>query len=115
VAGDQILATYSDGSAAVAMRRTPKGTSVFVGPPGLTSELLRVAARAAGVHLFTEADCNVCANGPYLALHAVGAGPLTIDIGKPGPVTDVLSGTIVGAGPRFRLPLQRGETRILSY
>lgn len=59
--------------------------------------------------MFTEADCNVCATGAYLDLHAAATGTLTIDIGKPGPVTDVLSGTIVGASPRFKLPLQCGK------
>ena len=60
---EETLATYTDGSAAVALRNTADGPSLFVGPPGLTSELLRVAARRAGVHLFTQDDCNVYANG----------------------------------------------------
>ncbi len=48
------------------------------------AELLRVAARAGGVHLFTESDCNVYANGPYLVLHASQDGPLKIDVGRAG-------------------------------
>ena len=60
----EILATYPDGSAAVALRSAHGGQSLFVGAPGLTSELLRIAARNAGVHLYTQTDCNVYANGP---------------------------------------------------
>lgn len=112
---EEILATYADGSAAVALRRTPGGPSLFVGAPGLTSELLRLAAREAGVHLFTETDCNVCANGRFLSLHASQDGPVTINIGKATQATDVLSGEPVARGPRFTLPLKRGDTRVLRY
>jgi len=52
----ETLATYPDGSAAVALQQTAGGWSLFTGPPGFTSELLRVAARKAGVHLFTNSD-----------------------------------------------------------
>ena len=41
---DEILATYPDGSAAITLRDTPDGLSLFVGPPGLSAELLRLAA-----------------------------------------------------------------------
>lgn len=114
-AGDEVLATYPDGGAAVAMRRTVDGLSLFVGAPGLTSEVLRVAARAAGVHLFTETDCNVYANAQFLALHASQDGPLAIDLGRAGPVSDMLTGVELGAGPKITLPLKRGETRILRF
>ncbi len=113
--GEEILASYSDGSAAVALRRTNTGASLFVGTPGLTSELLRAAARVGGVHLFTDTDCNVYANGRFVALHASQDGPLQIDVGSRGPVTDVLTKTVVGEGPRFMLPIRRGETRIFGY
>jgi hypothetical protein len=114
-AGVQVLATYADGSAAVALREGPGGASIFVGAPGLTSELLRAAARLAGVHLFTETDCNVYANGPFVALHAAQAGELTLNTGHAGEVLDVLTGAVAGQGPRLTLPLRLGETRILRY
>jgi len=41
----ETLATYADGSAAVALRKTDDGWSLFTGAPGLTSDLLRIAAR----------------------------------------------------------------------
>ena len=77
--------------------------SLFVGPPGLSSELLRLAARHAKVHLFTQADCNVYANGPYLVLHASQDGPLEIDTGRAGPIRDVLTGQTIGDGPKLLL------------
>jgi len=112
---EETLATYPDGSAAVALRRSADGVSLFVGPPGLTSELLRLAARQAGVHLFTQCDCNVYANGPYLVLHGSQDGPLEIDTGAPGPVRDLLGGSVLGQGPKVTLPLGKGETRVLTF
>jgi len=91
------------------------GLSLFVEAAGLTSETLRQAAHTAGVHLFTQANCVVYANGRFLALHAVQDGPLAIDTGAAGPVRDVLTGEIVGDGPKLSLPIQRGETRVLTY
>lgn len=111
---EETLATYPDGSAAVALRHTDDGVSLFVGAPGITSELLRLAACAGGVHLFTREDCNVYANGPFIVLHAAQDGSLEIDTGAPGEVRDLLDGSVLGTGPKITLPLHKGETRILT-
>ncbi|MFA6546501.1 MAG: beta-galactosidase [Limisphaerales bacterium] len=113
--GDEVLATYPDGTPAVAMRRGASGASVFVGVPGLTSELLRAAARAGGSHLFAETDCNVYANDLFLALHASEEGTITLNTGRAGAVSDVFTGTEIGRGPGISLRLRRGETRVLRY
>jgi len=109
----ETLATYPDGSTAVAMRRSADGVSLFVGPPGLTPQLLRLAARQAGVHLFAQQDCNVYANGPYVALHASQDGPLELDAGQAGALRDLLTGQALGQGPKISLTLKKGETRVL--
>ncbi|HEY3897351.1 MAG TPA: beta-galactosidase [Chthoniobacter sp.] len=108
----ETLFTYPGKSAAVTQHTTASGhTSIFVGAPGLTSELLRFAAREAGVHLFTDTDCNVYANGPFIVLHASADGP--IHLHPHGAVVDLLSGETVGRGPDVILPLHRGDTRVL--
>jgi beta-galactosidase len=112
---EEILATYLDGSAAVAMRKTSEGLSIFVGTQGLTSELLRIAALRADVHLFTEEDCNVYASGPYLSIHTSQDGPLGLNTGRSGHVLDILTGESLGQGPRIVLSLKQGETRVLKY
>jgi hypothetical protein len=111
----EILAVYPDGTAAVALRKTPDGWSLFVGAPGLTSELLRLAARKAGVHLFTQADCNVYANGPFVALHAAQDGPITLDTGGKNAIHDAITDELIAAGPCITLPMKKGETRILRH
>ncbi len=112
---EETLATYTDGSVAVALRRVSDGWSIFVGAPGLTSDLLRLAARKAGVHLYTRTDCNVYANGPIVALHASRDGPITLDLARRGRIYDARSGDFLGKGPSLTLPLKRGETRVLRY
>ena len=113
-APEEIVAKYPDGSTAAALRRTGDGWSLFVGAPGLTSELLRLAARGAGCHLFTHCDCNIYANGPYLALHASQDGPLEIDTGRPAAIRDLLTGKVIGRGPKLVLPLRKADTRVLD-
>jgi len=112
---DEVLATYPDGSVAVAMRKGPIGTSIFCGVPVLTPELVRIAAKAAGVHLYTTTNATVFANGPFLAVHASVAGPITIDTGSPNPITDVMTGQKIGKGPTVTLPFELGDTRVFRY
>ena len=110
---EEALASYPDGSTAVAMRRSANGISLFAGAPGLTPELLRLAAEQSKIHLFSRTNCNVYSNGPFLVLHGSQDGPLTIDTGRSEPVVDVLTGEKVGAGPQWQLVLKKGETRVL--
>ncbi len=114
-APEETLAMYSDGSPAVAVRRSPRGVDVFVGVPALTPELVRALADLAGVHLFTRGAATVWAADGFLSLQAHEAGPLTINVGEPGPVYDALDGTPLGEGPEVTLDLKQGETRVLRY
>jgi hypothetical protein len=112
---EETLAVYSDGSAAVVMRQGTAGeTSVFVGPPGLTSSLLRFAAKKADIHLYTNQDCNVYANGSVVVLHGAADGSVNVDFGKSLQIIDLLDGTVAGKGPVLNIPLKLGETRIFG-
>lgn len=112
---DVTLATYSDGTPAVAIRRTDQGSDVFVGVPQLTSELIRALAKLAGAHLFTEGKATVWAAEGYLSVQAHETGPLVLDTGRPGKVIDALDGTTLGDGPKVTLTLKKGETRVIRY
>ena len=79
---DETLATYSDGTPAVAVRRSPKGSDVFVGVPQLTPELIRALAKVAGVHLFTTGKATVWAAEGYVSLQAHETGPLMLNVGR---------------------------------
>lgn len=113
-APQETFAAYSDGSAAVAVRKTGSHTSIFAGPPGPPVELLRAAARLANVHLYTKLNAVVYANGPYVAIHALEDGPLEVNIGKQLPVRNLLTGSIEAVGPVISLAVQKGDTRIFE-
>lgn len=82
--------------------------------PPLTSESLRSAAKQAGVHLFTQSDCNVYANGNFLALHGAQDGPIEVNTGQKYIVFDIMRNEKIASGPKFTLPLKKGETRVLK-
>lgn len=109
---DETMATYADDSAAIALRKTNDGWSLFIGTPGLSTQILRLAADRAGVHLYTRNDCNVYANGPFVMVHASQDGPLEINFGRSGTITDLMSGDEVGQGPTITLEIKLGETRV---
>ena len=108
---DETLATYGDGTPAVAVRRSETGVDVFVGVPQLTPELVRALAKLAGVHLFTEAKATVWAAEGYLSLQAHETGPLVLNTGRQGKVFDGLNGKVLGDGPEVTLTLKKGEVR----
>ena len=114
-APEEVLATYPDGSPAVAMRRSQQGIDIFIGPPQLTSELVRALANIAGVHLFTTEDASICAAEGYLSLHAVNDGLLMLNIGSENTVLDALEHTTIGQGPVLNLDVHAGDTRLLYY
>jgi hypothetical protein len=116
-APEDTLATYADGSPAVAVRHSKKGMDVFVGVPKLTPELIQALAKLAGVHVFTEGNkATVWATDKYLSLQVHEAGPLVIDTGKKGKVVDALDDKVViGEGPKVTLTFKQGETRVLKY
>ena len=112
---DETLATYSDGTPAVAVRRSAKGINVFVGVPQLTPDLLRALARLAGVHIFTAGKATLWAAEGYISLQAHESGPLLLNTGRPGNVLDALDGKVLGDGPEVTLTLKKGEVRVLKY
>jgi hypothetical protein len=69
----------------------------------------------AGAHVFTDGKAAVWAAEGYVSLQAHEAGPLVIDTGKRGPVTDALDGKTLGDGPSVTLILKKGEVRVIRY
>jgi beta-galactosidase len=112
---EETLATYSDGSPAVALRRSQSGLDIFLGVPALTPQLVRAFARTAGVHLFTEANAAVWAAEGFLSIQAHNSGPLVIQTGHSRIVRDALTGEKLGRGPTLTLPMEAGEARVLRY
>ena len=111
--GDRVLATFSDGSPAVVLRASPTATDAYVSLPALSSQLIRALARVAGVHLYTEEDAVVWADGDLTSIHVLADGPLAVTMPRAGAVTDVYSGRDFGPGPAVTIPARKGETLLL--
>ncbi|NLX99706.1 MAG: hypothetical protein GXY83_26720 [Rhodopirellula sp.] len=112
--GDQILATYSDGSPAVVVRTSRVGTDVFTGVPAWTSQVARALAKVTGVHLYTTVDANVWAAEGYLSIHTMSDGPLRLNTGSADPVEDAFADVRLGNGPDIALDTKAGETHVLK-
>ena len=110
---DEVWATYSDGSPAVALRRTAAGLDVFVGVPQLTPELVHALAKASGVHLFTQPGPALWAANDYFSVQAHTNAPVLFDTGCQQPVCDALDGALLGTGPHLELNMEQGEVRVL--
>lgn len=114
---DEVLARYPDGSAAIALRQTQaQGFSLFVGSPGISSELIRLAARKAGVHLYTDSDCVVYAKGPLLVLNASQDGDVRVNLPKGrARLEDALDGKSPEGEAPYVLRMRKGDVRIFRF
>lgn len=114
-AGDEVLATYADGSAALMVRTTPAGKDIFLGTPALTAGLVRACARLAGVHLYCEQNAAIWAAAGGMSVHAVQDGPLDLRFPDPIVLRDAISGETLGKGAVVTVPFRQGETRVFTY
>jgi len=113
-AGDRILATFGDRSPALVVRTSQTGTDVYLAVPALTTELVRTLARFAGVHLYTQVDAAVWADGSLTSIHVSNDGPIEVTMPHAGTVTDIYSGRTFGTGPTVTVPARKGETLMLE-
>ena len=92
---DEVLGTWSDGSAAVAVKRTGAATGVFVGPWRLDLAFVRDLYRRAGVREWTDSDDPVDVCGDLVMLHARRGGTKRISLPVRTDVLDVFAGKVV--------------------
>jgi hypothetical protein len=111
---DEIWAVWSDGSPAVAMRRSKRTTDVFLGVPQLTPELIHAIARMGGAHCFAAPGPALWAAEGYLSVQAHTNGPVVLDTGGRQSVRDALNGSPLGEGPRVELDMKHGDVRVLE-
>jgi len=113
--GVEVLATWDEGSAAVALRRKPGGVDVFCAVPALSPELLRACAKLAGAHVYAEQNAAVWADAGYVSVTPMGDGPLLVSGTSPGKVVDAITGETLGEGRSVTLTAKAGETRLLRW
>jgi hypothetical protein len=111
------LATYpEDGKTAIAVRRFPDWTSIYVAPlGGLSAELLNNAARESGAFVASEPNAlSIDMNNRFMSLNALQSGDYQIRLPRKSKITDVDSGKVVASNAEvFTLQMQAQESRWL--
>lgn len=111
--GGEVWARFPDGSPSVAARSAGAGMDVFCAIPELTADVIRRAAKAAGVHLYLKSgNAGVYADAGFVSVQALEDGETTIDFGERGDVIDAMTGEKVCEGPVLSLSLKAGDARL---
>ncbi len=100
----------------VVVERAQTGwTGVFSALPALAPDVLRRLYRAAGVHVYTDADVVLSANASWVMLHTRAQGAYTVCLPRRvARVTDVTCDKVVATNTdRFTYPLEKFQTTVL--
>jgi hypothetical protein len=73
----------------MAVKKYPTWTSIYSFAPPIDPDLLRSVFRAAGVHIYTEANDVLYANNHFLALNTETGGRRTIKLPQKSNVTNL--------------------------
>ncbi len=93
-----------------AVGATGENTLFWVSLDGSTVPELREEALKRGVHLYTDAECNVWANGPFIVIHSSQDGLVKV---TPRPGFTVMTDEMTGETVSGMLEMKKGETRVL--
>jgi Beta-galactosidase len=90
-------------------------TSVYSSAPVLPAALLRNIARAAGCHIYDDANDVVYANKDFLAIYATSAGPRTVHLPRTSRVVDLLENkTLAEGASQFTVSMSANESRLFA-
>jgi hypothetical protein len=90
------LARYADGAVAAAMIPRGKGRIILSAVPASSPALYKLAARIAGVHLYSDTDDALYASGEFLVIHTRTAGAKRLRFPRVVPqIRELFSGEVV--------------------
>lgn len=97
------------------VKKQPGWTSVYSSAPVLPAALLRNIARAAGCHIYSNANDVVYANRNFLCIYAPGGSTRTIHLPEESRVVDLFENRIVSEGTKeFPLTMAPNSTVLLG-
>jgi len=110
---DLVLARWPDGKAAIVQR----GNAIYNATTSLSWELLRHAAKAAGVHLYTDQECVFYTDDHFAVLHGIREETVTVTLpAKANGIYDATNMLLIAEHTdKVVIPLKFGETRILYW
>jgi len=102
------------GKPGFAVKRFEDWTSVYVGSLSVGSHILRAIAKAAGVHLYDEADDIIYANQSFLAIHTNKAGERIVNLPRKTDLYEVFDDQVLGRNiNRLKLNLPAYTTKLI--
>ncbi|MBE6412546.1 MAG: hypothetical protein E7036_08360 [Opitutales bacterium] len=111
--GDIVYANYENGKPAVVLR----GKHLFCGVAQIPLSLYTHMYKVAGVHIYSEQELCVYANGAYISVTCVDNNTTPHDIKLNIPsnkeVFDAISGEKIGIAPNIVLKMKRGDIKML--
>lgn len=105
---DEILATWQDGTPAIAMR----GKTLFSSMPCLTPELVRVIAQKANATIWSTDNHNLYHKDNVFIVHAAHDGPVTIHFKKQRAGRELVTNKSFN-GNLWKDNLKLGDTRVI--
>jgi len=111
--GDTVLAAFENGDPAVVLRMQNGVPAIFCAAPELPPQLVRLAAKLSGVHIYTDDPATIYANGGYISVVALADADIRIRLKTPRAVYDALKNTRIGEGAGITLKMRLGEMRLL--
>ena len=99
IPGVEPLAKYNTpaGKVAMAVRRVGKGAIVYSGVPITHPGVYRNIAKFAGVHVYSDTDDALYADGNFLMIHTKDAGKKKLKLREKAPeIREVFSGELIG-------------------
>jgi hypothetical protein len=97
------------------VKAQPGWTSVYSSAPIVPAALLRNIARAAGCHIYSEANDVVYANRDVLTIYSPSGGTRTIHLPSPGRVVDLLDHRVLTPQARdFTLSMVANSAKIMA-
>ncbi|GEM_PF-1296344 len=110
-AGDRVLATWPDGDAAIVLREN----ALYNATSTLSWPLLRLAAKEADIHLYTNRQCVFYSDGEFHLVHATEDGSVTLAF--PQTVKQVLDAMsmlpLAEKTNSITFDLHKGDTRFI--
>jgi hypothetical protein len=96
------------------MKKQNGWTSIYSAAPILPAALIRGFARAAGVHIYSDAGDVVYADRNYVAIYAPGGGTRTVRLPRKGRVTDAVEEKVLAeSSAEVVVKMAANETKIL--
>jgi hypothetical protein len=90
------LARYADGAVAAAMIQRGRGRIILSAVPAASPALYKLAARIAGVHLYSDTEDALYASGEFVTIHTREAGMKRLRFPRVVPqVTEIFSGEVI--------------------